>query len=110
MTGKNKIDALFSYQKPDRVPIGSLWMSIGFNTVGTGGTVAEAYNDPDIGNIDPTILLDESSNQIFERSRIALEKGKRAPGGFVLGPGCDIPLMTPSQNLHAMTKAVEDHG
>jgi hypothetical protein len=47
MTGENKIDALFSYQKPDRVPIGSLWMSIGFNIVITGGTVAEAYNDPD---------------------------------------------------------------
>jgi hypothetical protein len=27
MTGENRMDALFSYQKPDRVPIGSLWMS-----------------------------------------------------------------------------------
>jgi uroporphyrinogen decarboxylase len=62
------------------------------------------------GNIDPTVLLYESSDQIYERSRIALEKGKKAPAGFVLGPGCDIPLMTPPQNLHAMTQAVEDHG
>jgi uroporphyrinogen decarboxylase len=62
------------------------------------------------GNIDPTVLLYESSNQIYERSRIALEKGKKAPAGFVLGPGCDIPLLTPPQNLHAMTQAVEDHG
>jgi uroporphyrinogen decarboxylase len=62
------------------------------------------------GNIYPTALQYESANKIYERSRIALEKGKKAPGGFVLGPGCDIPLMTPPQNLHAMTKAVEDYG
>jgi uroporphyrinogen decarboxylase len=62
------------------------------------------------GNIDPTVLQYESSNKIYERSRIALEKGKKAPGGFVLGTGCDIPLMTPPQNLHAMTKAVEEYG
>ena len=62
------------------------------------------------GNIDPTALQYESANKIYDRSRIAIEKGKKAPGGFVLGPGCDIPLMTPPQNLHAMTKAVEDHG
>ena len=46
MAGENRMDVFFSYQKPDRVPIGSLWMSIGFNTVSTGGTVAEAYDDP----------------------------------------------------------------
>jgi uroporphyrinogen decarboxylase len=62
------------------------------------------------GNIDPTVLQYESSNKIYERSRAALVKGKKAPGGFVFGPGCDIPLMTPPQNLQAMTRAVEDHG
>jgi uroporphyrinogen decarboxylase len=62
------------------------------------------------GNIDPTALQYESEEQIYERSRIALEKGKKASAGFVLGPGCDIPLMTPPQNLHAMTRAVQDHG
>jgi uroporphyrinogen decarboxylase len=45
MTGENRMDAFFSYQKPDWVPIGSLWMNIGFNTISTGGTFAEAYDD-----------------------------------------------------------------
>jgi uroporphyrinogen decarboxylase len=63
-----------------------------------------------LGNIDPTSLQYESESQIYEQSRIALEKGKNAPAGFVLGPGCDIPLMTPPQNLHAMTRAAQDHG
>jgi uroporphyrinogen decarboxylase len=62
------------------------------------------------GNIDPTTLKYESEDQIYERSRIALEKGEKTPAGFVLGPGCDIPLMTPPQNLHAMTRAAKDHG
>ena len=63
-----------------------------------------------LGNIDPTALQYESADQIYKRSRIALEKGKKAPAGFVLGPGCDIPLMTPPQNLDAMTRARLDHG
>jgi hypothetical protein len=42
MAGENRMDALFNYRKPDRVPIGSLWLSIGFSTVSAGGTVAEA--------------------------------------------------------------------
>lgn len=62
------------------------------------------------GNIDPTALQYESADQIYERCRIALEKGKKAPAGFVLAPGCDIPLMTPPQNIDAMTRAVKDHG
>ena len=62
------------------------------------------------GNIDPTTLQYESEDQIYDRSRIALEKGEKASAGFVLGPGCDIPLMTPPQNLHAMTRAAQDHG
>jgi hypothetical protein len=40
MTSENRMDALFRNQKPDRVPIGSQWMSLGFNTVSTGGSVA----------------------------------------------------------------------
>jgi uroporphyrinogen decarboxylase len=51
-----------------------------------------------------------SPEQIYELSRAAIAKGKRAPGGFVLAPGCDIPVMTPSGNLHAMTKAINDYG
>jgi uroporphyrinogen decarboxylase len=72
--------------------------------------IAHFPQDIIFGNIDPTALQYESANSIYERSRIALEKGKKAPGGFVLGPGCDIPLMTPPKNLQAMTRAVEDDG
>jgi uroporphyrinogen decarboxylase len=45
MTSWERIDALFSYQKPDRVPVGA--MSTGFNTKNAGFTVADAYGDPE---------------------------------------------------------------
>jgi hypothetical protein len=47
MTSHERIDALFNYQRPDRVPLGA--MSTGFNTRNAGYTVADAYNDPEKG-------------------------------------------------------------
>jgi len=41
MTSLERINALFNYQKPDRVPVGA--MSTGFNTKDSGFTVADAY-------------------------------------------------------------------
>ena len=62
------------------------------------------------GNIDPTVIQFGASRQIYELTRFAIEKGKQAPGGFILGPGCNIPAMTPPGNLYAMTEAVQDFG
>jgi hypothetical protein len=45
MTSLERMDALFNYEKPDRVPFGA--MSTGFNTKNAGFTVADAYEDPD---------------------------------------------------------------
>ena len=45
MTSAERIDALFNYKKPDRVPLGA--MSTGFNTRNAGHTVADAYEDPE---------------------------------------------------------------
>ena len=47
MTSAQRLDALFAYQKPDRVPIGTQFMGLGFNTVHQGGTVRQAYEDPE---------------------------------------------------------------
>ncbi len=40
----------------------------------------------------------------------AIEKGKKAPGGFILGSGCTIPAAIPPANMFAMTRAVNDFG
>ena len=63
-----------------------------------------------LGNIEPAILQAGSPQQVYELSRLALEKGMRAPGGYVLGPGCTLPPYAPPVNVFAMTKAVNDFG
>jgi uroporphyrinogen decarboxylase len=62
------------------------------------------------GNIEPSILQTGTPDQVYELCRAAILKGKQAPGGFILGPGCGIPPFAPPVNLFAMTKAVNDFG
>jgi len=62
------------------------------------------------GNIEPAVIQTGTPHQVYELCRTALEKGKKAPGGFILGPGCGIPVAAPPVNVYAMTKAVNDYG
>jgi uroporphyrinogen decarboxylase len=62
------------------------------------------------GNIEPAILQTGTPQRVYDLSRAAIEKGKKAPGGFILGPGCGIPVYAPPVNVYAMTKAVHDFG
>ena len=62
------------------------------------------------GNIEPTTLQTGTSREIYELCRQAIEKGKYAPRGYILMPGCEIPVNTPPHNLHTMIKAIEDFG
>ena len=45
MTARERMEALFAYEKPDRVPVGVT--STGFNTKNAGFSVADAYTDPE---------------------------------------------------------------
>ena len=73
--------------------------------------VAARYFPDDIiyGNIEPALIQTGNPQQIYELSRIAIEKGKKAPRGFILGPGCAL-LGGTAVNVFAMTKAVYDFG
>jgi uroporphyrinogen decarboxylase len=72
----------------------------------------EVLGDKNIifGNLAPTTLLTGSPEEVYQETRICLEKGKKAPRGFVLMTGCEVPLVTPPYNLWAMRKAVGDFG
>ena len=74
-------------------------------------TAASRFPDDIIfGNIEPAILQTGTPDQVYELCKAAIVKGKKAPGGFILGPGCGIPAFAPPVNLFAMTKAVNDFG
>jgi uroporphyrinogen decarboxylase len=62
------------------------------------------------GNIEPAIIQTGSPEGVYNLCRNAIEKGKKSPSGFILGPGCGLPVGAPPVNVYAMTKAVNDFG
>jgi uroporphyrinogen decarboxylase len=62
------------------------------------------------GNIESSFIQIASSRELYELCRSAIEKGKRAPRGFIIMPSCEIPINTPPYNIYTMMKAVENFG
>jgi uroporphyrinogen decarboxylase len=60
------------------------------------------------GNVDPVVLLTGSPEQVYELSKLCIEKGKYAPRGFILATGCEVPPMTPPYSIYVMMKATHD--
>jgi uroporphyrinogen decarboxylase len=73
--------------------------------------VAARYFPDDViyGNIEPALFVTETPHQIYERCKDIIIKGRKAPGGFILGPGCGLQVAS-AVNVFAMTKAVNDFG
>jgi len=63
-----------------------------------------------VGNLDTAIIQTGTPEEVYEASREVIEKGKGLPGGFMFGPGCELPPMSPVENVMAMTRAVNDFG
>lgn len=58
-----------------------------------------------LGNVDPVNILRDGSSEEIERAvREVVSQVGNHPGGFILGPGCDIPYDTPEDNLHLFLK------
>lgn len=62
------------------------------------------------GNVNPAVIQMKTPQEIYEITKETIEKGKRAPGGFMLSSGCELPPLAPPVNVFAMTKAVNDYG
>lgn len=62
------------------------------------------------GNVSPALIQTGSPQEVYEAARQCIEKGKRAPRGFVLMSGCDTPPMAPPYNVYVLSKAVEVFG
>jgi len=63
-----------------------------------------------MGNINPSILQSGTPEDVYEVTKEVIEKGKKCPGGFMLGPGCEMPPRAPVENILAMMQAVSDFG
>lgn len=60
-----------------------------------------------IGNIDPIALKSKNSEIIYKDTTELLQKCSLY-SNFVVSSGCDIPPLTPWENIDAFFKAVED--
>lgn len=63
-----------------------------------------------IGNIDPRVILTGKPDEIHLLCKEAIEKGKKAPKGFMLSSGCEVSPETPGYHIHVMQKALRDFG
>jgi uroporphyrinogen decarboxylase len=73
---------------------------------------AAGYFPKDIifGNIEPAVFQEGTPTEVYDLCRVAITKGKKSQGGFILAPGCGMPIAAPPANVFAMTKAVNDFG
>jgi len=62
------------------------------------------------GNVEPQIIQIGTPQQVYELCQQCISKGKDAPRGYILMPGCELPPMAPPYNLYMMVKAVKDLG
>jgi uroporphyrinogen decarboxylase len=60
------------------------------------------------GNVEPAVIHLGPAREVYRLSREALEKGQKAPRGFILMPGCGIPPQVPPYHLYMLKKALTD--
>ena len=63
-----------------------------------------------IGNLDPAVIQNGTSRQVYELCRQCIEKAKHATRGFMLMSGCEVPPMAPPYNVYMMKKAIDEFG
>ena len=63
-----------------------------------------------MGNINPTTIQRGRPEEVYVDCRKAIEKGQKAPRGFILMSGCEVPAKAPPYNIWVMRKAVSDFG
>jgi len=67
-------------------------------------------NDIILGNVEPAVIQTGTPEEVYEISRICIEKGMKHRAGFILAPGCEMPTKAPPYNVWMMRKAINDFG
>lgn len=73
---------------------------------------AEYFPDDIImGNLEPAIILTRTAEEVYKATAELIKTGKKlSAAGFIFSPGCELPPMSPIENVKAMTQAVNDFG
>ena len=62
------------------------------------------------GNVEPAVIQTGTPSEVYELSRICIEKGKKHQAGFILNAGCELPAKAPPYNVWMMRKAINYFG
>ena len=62
------------------------------------------------GNVEPAVIQFGTPEQVYELTSQCIRKGKSAPGGYMLMPGCELPPKAPPYKVYMMKKAIEHLG
>ena len=55
-------------------------------------------------------LLAALPEEVYERAKKLILRGKGLSGGFIFSSGCEVPPKAPPYNVWMMTKAINDFG
>lgn len=64
-----------------------------------------------LGNVAPAeTLLYGTPQTVAEQTELCIKQAADNPRGYIVGSGCEVPLNTPPENIHAMMDAVRTYG
>lgn len=64
-----------------------------------------------VGNVSPVdVLRNGTIDDVIEEVKKQLREGADSPRGYMIAPGCEVPLATPKENLDAFIYAIRKYG
>jgi uroporphyrinogen decarboxylase len=75
-------------------------------------TAAEYFpNDIIMGNLEPAIIQTGTREKVYQATADLIKRGKKLKcAGFIFSEGCELPPLSPIENVQAMTDAINDFG
>ncbi len=72
----------------------------------------ELFGDKTViaGNVNTSVIQLGTPEEVYEQTKQCILKGKKAPRGYILMPGCELPPRAPWVNVYYMRKALNDFG
>ena len=62
-----------------------------------------------IGNVDPLLFVEGAADELRDAAKTCLDIAQ-GDAGYVVGPGCQIPLQANLENIKAFTQACHTYG
>jgi uroporphyrinogen decarboxylase len=75
-------------------------------------TAAEYFpNDIIMGNLEPALIQTATRDKVYQATADLVKRGKQLKcAGFIFSEGCELPPLSPIENVKAMTDAINDYG